>query len=441
MVLRFLQRGLLMFGAALCLGLLPAGPAMAKKKAATPPPEITSFEMDPVNQLTPGSELFFRVQGTANGRATVRVAGVMRTLVLEEVDDGVYEGSYLLHANDHPTPNSPATATLRRSGRSTTATMNHLAAAQSTQKPAQQPVPKPAVLAISRFTATPIDKFEPGAELKFQLEGTPGARASFSIANVIANVPMREASPGHYEGSYTIRRLDKVPSGVEVTASLEAGGQTAHSTLGRASVLADTKPPVVRNEYPRNGDVITAGLVPVSGTFDDQGGVGVDPKTVKFVVAGRDVTAQSTITRDSFTYRAELVPGSYAAEVSAKDFAGNAVHSAWSFTVQPQAAPLSLDVTSPHQNAVVPAGRLEIRGHAAPGATVSVNATGYASVAGMVGITQPLYKGSTTADGNGDFVISFVSPFTAPGLRYEIDLKAEQGGRTRETRLVVFQAH
>ncbi len=438
MSLRTLHRWITLGCAAAGLAFLPAGQALAKGKPAAPPPAITAFELEPVNQVAAGTELFFRVQGTANGRVTVRVAGVTRTLVLQEVDEGTYEGGYVLRPNDRATAASTASATLRRSSRSTTVTMGRLAAPVP---PQAQQVPKPPAqpLAISRFNATPVERFEPGGELKFQLDGTPGAKASFSIENVIANVPMREASAGHYEGSYTIRRLDHIPNGMQVVATLEANGQAVKSSLGRASVLVDTRPPVVRNVHPRDGDTLTSGPLSVSGTFDDQGGLGVDPKTVKLVVGGRDVTSQATITRDSFTYRTELNPGSYAAEVTARDAAGNVVRSAWSFVVQAAAGPLALDVQTPQQNAVVPRGRLEVRGRTAPGATVTIDAKGYASLAGVVGISQPLYKDTTTADANGNFSFGFTSPFNAPGLRMEMNLKAEQGGRTRETTLVVFE--
>jgi hypothetical protein len=439
MVLRSLQRWFALACAVTGLCFMPGGQALAAKKKASPPPEISAFEVEPVNQVAAGTELFFRVEGSAGGRATVRVAGVSRTLVLQEVDDGVYEGGYVLRANDRANAGSTASATLRRNGRSTTVTMGRLAAAAPAQVQPQAQAPRPpATLAISKFNAVPVDKFEPGAELKFQLEGTPGARATFSIDNVIANVPMREASPGHYEGSYTIRRLDRVPSGVQVVATLEANGQAVKTSLGRASVLQDVKPPVVRNLHPRDGDMIPAGATSVSGTFDDQGGLGVDPKSVRITVGGRDVTAASTITREYFTYRTDLNPGSYAAEVNAKDAGGNAVKTAWSWVVQPSASPLPLEITSHSPNATVPAGRVELRGRTAPGATVSINAVGLAAVAGMIGISQPLYKDSTTADNNGNFSFAFTSPFTAPGMRYEIALKAEQGGRTKESTLVLF---
>lgn len=439
MLPRSLHRWVVLLCTLAGLTILPGFAQAAKKKAAPPPPEISLFEMDPVSQLAPGAELFFRVQGSPNSRATVRVSGVRRTIVLQEVDDGVYEGSYSLHSADRVTAGSSATASLRRNGRSSTSTMGHLAAAAPPVQPAQAPKP-PQPLAINKFNAMPIDRFEPGTEMRLQLEGTPGGHASFSVPEVAANVPMREVAPGRYEGAYTIKRGDRMPAGVEVVATLEANGQAVKSTLGRASLLADTRPPSVRNLFPRDGATVPAGNVAVSGTFDDHGGLGVDPKTVKLVVGGRDVTAQASIAPQYFTYRTDLQPGSYAVEVTARDNAGNPVRNAWSFVVGAAPGPLALEIKTPHQNAVVPRGpAVQIQGRTAPNATVTVDATGYANVAGAIGISQPLYKGTTTADANGDFSVTYTPPFNAPGLREEIDIKAEQGGRTREERVVVFE--
>ena len=433
---RELKRMLLL----VCAGtfaFLPAAPALAKR-AAAPPPEIRSFEMDAVDKVAAGTELFFRVQGTAAGRTTVRVSGVTRTLVLQEVDDGVYEGAYVLRANDRATPNSTATATLRRNGRTATATMGRLAAAAPAPAPAQPA--KPVTLAISRFAATQVDKIEPGTELKFTLDGTPGAKASFAIENVISGVAMRETTAGHYEGSYTVRRLDRLTAGVPVTATLELNGQSTHANLSRQSLLVDTKPPVIKNLYPRDGDTVTSGPVSISATFDDQGGLGVDPKTVKVVVGGRDVTSNSTVTKDYVTYRTDLNPGSYAAEVTAKDQAGNTVRSAWSFVVQaPAPTVVPLEVTSHHQNSVVAPGRIEVAGRTAPGATVHIEVTGMASLVGMVGISDKIYSDQITADSTGRFSFGFTPALSAPGMRYEIDLRAEIGGRSKDMKLVLFR--
>ena len=69
---------------ALALGLLPMlcflGPAEAAPRKQ--PPTISAFEMEPVDRLATGAEMFFRLQGTPGARATVRVAGVNRTIIL-----------------------------------------------------------------------------------------------------------------------------------------------------------------------------------------------------------------------------------------------------------------------------------------------------------------------------------------------------------------------
>jgi len=427
------------------LAFLPADPAWAARKKTPPPPQITGFEMEPADKVAPGNELFFRVEGTPGARASVRVGGVSRTLVLQEVDDGVYEGAYTLRPSDRANTNSAATATLRRNGRSSSSTMARLNAAPPVVviAPPPQP-PKPVVLALNRFVATPVDKLEPGTELKFVAEGTPGAKASFSIENVASGLPMRETSPGHYEGSYTLKRLDKITGGVPIVATLEAGGQVIRSNLTRNQMLVDSRPPTVRNQFPRDGETVHAtGPVSVSGTFDDRGGLGVDPKTVRITLAGRDVTPQASISRDFFTYRSELAPGRYVADVTAKDVAGNVVRSAWTFNVEqpPTAAVgLPLAITSHLPNAGVPAGtRVTVRGKTAPYASVDAEVIGVAAVVGKIGVAEKLVSERVTADANGDFSFDIAPQMPVPGMRYEISVKANANNQTRDTRLVLFQ--
>lgn len=430
----------------LCLAFAPAGSALAAKKAPPPPPQISSFEMEPADKVSAGNELFFRVQGTPGSRATVRVGGVSRTLVLQEVDDGVYEGAYTLRPNDRANTNSAATATLRRNGRSSFSTMARLNAAppQVAAAPAPQPRPQPQALALNRFVATPVDRLDPGTELKFVAEGTPGAKASFAIENVAAGIPMRETAPGHYEGSYTLKRLDRVTGGVPIVATLEANGQAIRSNLTRNQMLVDSRPPTVHNQSPRDNETVLAtGPVTVSGTFDDRGGLGVDPKSVRILLSGRDITGQSSVSRDFFTYRSELAPGQYVADVTAKDVAGNAVRSTWSFRVEQQptaAIGLPLAITSHAPNAAVPAGsKVTLRGKTAPFATVDAEVVGIATVVGMVGVAQKLYNDRITADADGNFSFDIAPQMPVPGMRYEINLTANANNQTKDTRLVLFQ--
>ncbi|HEX6703912.1 MAG TPA: Ig-like domain-containing protein [Albitalea sp.] len=433
---------------ALSLSLIAPDAALAatKKKAAPPSPQISSFEMEPAEKIAAGNELFFRVQGTPGSWATVRIGGVTRTVVLQEVDDGVYEGSYTLRRVDRAGTASNATATLRRSGRSATSTMARL----NTSPPqAVITVPQPAPaqpLALNRFSTTPVDRLEPGTELRFVVEGTPGAKASFSIENVATGVPMREAASGRYEGSYTLKRGDRVAGGAPVVAVLEANGQTARSTLARSALVADARPPTVRNQVPRDNETVQAGgPVTVSGSFSDAGGLGVDPRTVRIVVGGRDVTSQASISRESFSWRSELAPGQYVADVTARDGAGNPVRSAWTFNVAqaPTAAVavgIPLSITSPAPNTTVPAGtRFTVRGKTAPFANVDAEVLGITAAASAVGLVQKLYNDRLTADANGDFSFDVAPQTPVPGMRYEVMLKANANNQTKDTRLVLFQ--
>src|SRR5205085_612452 len=130
-------------------------------------------------------------------------------------------------------------------------------------------------------------------ELRFSLEGTPGGRATLNIGNDAANVPLREVAPGRYEGSYTIRRQDRIEPGEAIVATLEYGGAVTRANLERLPIN-DQQPPVVRDLTPREGETVAANsAVVVSGRFFDRGGVGVDPRTVRVVVGNRDVTSQS----------------------------------------------------------------------------------------------------------------------------------------------------
>ena len=439
------------FLAPLVLSLVCAGaltpPASEAASRRAPPPQISAFDMEPVDRVAPGAELFFRVQGTPNARATVRIVGVPRTLVLEEVDDGVYEGSYTLRPRDRVSTDSAATVTLRRSGRSSSTTMGHLVAAAPNPPVVQaqpaRPAAAPANVVINRFAVRPIDKIEPGTELRFFAEGTPGARATFTIENVAANVPMRELTPGRYEGAYTIKRYDKIYEGMPIVANFDVNGVVARANLARGGMLVDARPPTIRNLHPRDGETVLAtGPVSVSGTFDDRGGVGVDPASVKVTLGGRDVTPNATVSRDFFTYRNELAPGRYVADVSARDAAGNPVRTTWNFVVEQQptaAVGLPLEVTSHTPNAVVAPGRLQVQGRTAPNATVDVEVTGLASVAGMIGVSQKLYNERLTADNNGRFAFSFQPQLQVPGMRYEVDIKATSGNLTRDNKLVLFQ--
>lgn len=429
------------------MGLIASTPLMALaqngQRAAV---QIDNFQVDLSDQLAPGSEFEFTLEGTPRGQASVRLSGVKKLIMLTEVDPGIYEGSYTLSRRDRLGPQATARATLRVRNFTAVATQSLTGSpAPVAARPAPtQPAPPAAVLAIERFTVAPVPRIEPGADLRFAATGTPGVRASLSIDGVVRDVPMSEVGPGRYEGAYTIRRNDNFPPSLSIVATLERGGQTVRSQLNQA-LLVDAKPPTVRNLAPANNEVLAGNPVSVSATFDDSGGVGVDPKSVRIAIGGQDVTRNASITPQFFTWRGDLRPGTHAVEVSAADIAGNAVRQNWTFSVAGAQTPivaanqLPLQITSHVNNAQVASGPIEVRGRTAPDATVEVEVQAIASLAGVFGINQRVFSQTLRPDPNGNWAFTFQSQSPVPGTRYEATITATRGQTVRESKLVLFQ--
>jgi hypothetical protein len=390
--------------------------------------------------LQAGANLQFTVEGTPRGQVRLAVRGAPRTIVLKETARGVYTGSYTIRRQDRITESSAIRATLKVRNRSIATNYTFPAGIANRDVAAAPPVG----LKIDRFTVAPVDKLEPGAELRFTLNGAPGGTAEFDIPGVINDVAMREVRPGVYEGAYTIRRLDNLAPSRPVVATLRVGDRTVTSTLTQP-LMADAKPPVIRNMSPRDGESVTrSATTSVSGTFDDAGGVGVDPKSVRIMLAGRDVTTAAQITPQFFTYRADLPAGRYPVDVTAKDMVGNAVRQTWSFDVASavSAAPATvlLQVTSHANNASVEGSPVVVRGRTAPGAVVDVKVSDVGTLAGLFGMNQDLLTQRVQADGNGNFSFSFSPQFPLPGTRYEVSMTAGKDGMmATETKLVLFQ--
>ena len=419
--------------------------AQSRNKVA---PQIDSFTVDSTAPLTPGSDIEFSLEGTPRGQASVRVTGVNKNIVMREVSQGIYEGSYTVSRRDKLGAQPTARATLRLRGMTSVATQALAATAAPAAPVAAPPTPAPqpaaALPVIERFGVTPIAKIEPGAELRFNAVGTPGGRALLTIDGIVRDVAMPEVRPGRYEGGYTIRRNDNFPASLNITMALEANGQVSRSRLNQA-LLVDARPPTVKNLAPKNNEVVTGNPVSVSATFDDMGGVGVDPKTVKLMIGGQDQTRNASITAQFLTWRGDLRAGNYPVEVTASDNSGNAVRQNWSFVVAGAQAPaavatqLPLTITSHANNAQVPSGAVEVRGRTAPDAKVDVQVQAIAAIAGIFGINQQIFNQSIRSDAQGNFMFTFQPQIPVPGARFEANITATRGDQSRETRLVLFQ--
>ena len=425
-------------------------PATAMAQPASP--ETRSLQVTSDDGLRAGAELEFVVEATPRARVNLRIKGVQRPITLSETSRGVYTGSYTIKRQDRISNANPIQATTQLRNRSVAtsynfpANMGNSTAAAPSPSPSPSALPPPpppvAALKIERFTVAPIDKVEPGAELRFSLNGIPGGAAEVDLPGV-ARVPMQEVRPGVYEGAYTLRRTDNLTPSRPIVASLRVGNETVRSNLTQG-LTADAKPPVLRNLSPKEGEAITdRTAIAVSATFDDAGGVGIDPKSVRIVVAGRNVTSESEVTPQFFSHRANLQPGRYTVDVTAKDLAGNAMRKTWNFdvVVPVSAAPttIPLQITSHANNAVIEGGSTVVRGRTAPGAVVEIKVQAFNAVAGLLGLNQEAMTQKVQADGNGNFSFTFASQLPLPGTRYEVTMLSQKADLNTESKLVLFQ--
>lgn len=408
-------------------------PTAAVAQPATP--EVHSLEVTSDNGVTPGSRLRFRLEGTPRAKATVRIRGIQSSIPLREVERGVYVGRYTVARGDRIEEGAPIRASLRHGNR--TGMASYTVPPGLTQVAVAPPAPQ---LRIDRFNVMGLERIEPGTELRFVLDGMPGAVASVDLPGVANNVQLREIRPGHYEGSYTIRRSDNLNVSAPLVATLRAGDRVVTANLAPPPASGDNRPPVIANLSPREGDTVPGGpAMVVSGNFEDRGGSGVDPASVRIMLSGRNVTADAQVTPQSFTYRGALPPGRHTVDVSAKDRAGNAVRRSWSFDVASGPATVPINILSHANNAQIESGATRVRGRTAPLASVSVKVHAVPPVVGQFGVAQQVFAQVIQADANGDFEFSFTSPFPVPGTRYEVSMVASKADVTNEARLVLYQ--
>ena len=216
-----------------------SGAAMAQPAPAANAPRITGFDVEPAAQPVPGNELFFTLYASPGGTARVQIAGA-GNLALDEVEPGVYEGSYTIRQRDRITATSTATVNLRVGNRVATALLDESLVAGAPAP--RRAVPAVAAATIERFDVAPVSSLASGANLFFTIAGTPNGAASVRIAGLRGKLVLDEVRPGVYEGTYDIRERDRLDPQAVATATLAVGAQEATRVLGRPLVMASARP-------------------------------------------------------------------------------------------------------------------------------------------------------------------------------------------------------
>jgi outer membrane lipoprotein SlyB len=102
---------------------LVAGTPVQNGTADANAPAIERFDVRYGPDTRDGQDLTFTLRGTPGGRASVRMRGTQRRLMLQETTSGLYSGSITLRATDRLDPAEPVVARLRVGDRSVTATL------------------------------------------------------------------------------------------------------------------------------------------------------------------------------------------------------------------------------------------------------------------------------------------------------------------------------
>ena len=120
--------------------------------------------------------------------------------------------------------------------------------AHAQQSPASTAAPR-----IDGFDVEPVMKPAPGNELLFTLYGSPGAAAAVQIGGATGGLALVETEPGVYEGTYTIRKRDRITIKSTATANLRLGNKVASAILDEPLVGKAT----VRRPDPRAAAINT----------------------------------------------------------------------------------------------------------------------------------------------------------------------------------------
>lgn len=241
-------------------GLLALG---AVAQAQTGGPAIRSFTVDQVPELAPGTELVFRVIGSAGGRLQLDIDGVANPLGLAETSAGTYAGAYTISIRDKITPTSRVLATLRLDTRQTSVALGQTllteaAHAKATAVPPVQPQ-------ISRIETRNTGALSGGHEISFIVNGTPGGSATVSLDGGKSTVALAEERGGRYSGRYTIKSRDQLTDGTQALFTLALADKTTRAAKPLASGAVV---PVALIEPPRCegcGVVVSVNQVKVKG--------------------------------------------------------------------------------------------------------------------------------------------------------------------------------
>lgn len=215
--------------------------------------EVRSLEVITDGAVEPGARLRFRMEATPRAQASVRVRGIRGSIPLREVERGLYVGRYTVTRADAIEPGAPIRAIVKNGNRTAVA---EYSVPNDIGGVAQRPGPAPDEVRIVRVNTSPADRLEPGAVMRFSIEGTPGARAWIDLPGIDENLRLQEVRPGVYEGAYTLARNDRLNVRAPAVIHLRIGDRVATANIDRPLVAAlPVEVPIELVSHPNNGTI------------------------------------------------------------------------------------------------------------------------------------------------------------------------------------------
>ena len=235
---------------------LPPNLALAQQPAAAISlPRIDGFDLKPAPRLSAGNQLTFTLYGTPGGMASASINGIPARILLDEVEPGMYEGTYTIKSTDRIAATTPVTVNLRQGNQIASEILDEslLAGARRPAGPAVASASSPATPRIDSFEFDPPPNLVTGEHLFFTLHGSPAGSASVRIPGVKGKLLLEEVQTGVYEGSYVIKQRDRIPPGAKSTATLHLGNRDVTANLDRPLLAGPAK-----NVSPRRAATVCA---------------------------------------------------------------------------------------------------------------------------------------------------------------------------------------
>lgn len=198
--------------------------------------------------------------------------------------------------------------------------------------PPAQPAPDPVQIAGVEALdyARPLRQ---GDTLTLQVIGAPGAdRVTARVGEALTDIELFEGEPGKYTRRITIGANLPVTE-APIIATLRKGAETREAQSANIIVI-DQAAPICRPLDPSPDTPIYDPNPVIMAAIDDDG-AGIDLRTVRLLVNGRDVTADAEVAEHSIRYPAAGLPyGANRLRLEMADRAGNVTVQDWQVEVR-----------------------------------------------------------------------------------------------------------